>query len=123
MPSRSMNGEISGSPRAKICRYDGRAFELFNSRKESDGLFYANATRARDGRLVSGGKSGIHVFDPEKIRNDTIRPRVYLTGFKVLNKVHGLGKFLNWCRKSGCHSNLKYSTLNSPPFISFAPMM
>ncbi|HRI59854.1 MAG TPA: ATP-binding protein [Saprospiraceae bacterium] len=87
-------GNIWFTTGKKFCRYDGRSFGLFNSRKESDGLFYANATRARDGRLVFGGKSGIHVFDPEKIRNDTIRPRVYLTGFKVLNKVHGLGKAL-----------------------------
>ncbi len=87
-------GNIWFTTGKKFCRYDGRSFELFNSRKESDGLFYANATRARDGRLVFGGKSGIHVFDPEKIQNDTIRPRVYLTGFKVLNKAHGLGKAL-----------------------------
>jgi len=37
-------------------------------------------------------KSGIHAFHPEQIRKDSIRPRVYLTGFKVLNKPHELGK-------------------------------
>ncbi len=78
----------------KICRWDGRTFECFSARKESEGFLYINATLTRDGRVMFGGKSGIHVFEPEKIRKDTIRPRVYLTGFKVLNKSHSLGQAL-----------------------------
>lgn len=78
----------------KICRWDGRAFECFSARKESEGFLYANATLTRDGLVMFGGKSGIHVFDPAKIRKDTLRPRVYLTGFKVLNKAHSLGNAL-----------------------------
>lgn len=78
----------------KICRWDGRDFECYSARKESEGFLYANATLTRDGRIMLGGKSGIHVFEPGKMRKDTIRPRVYLTGFKVLNKAHSLGKAL-----------------------------
>ncbi|MBL7775025.1 MAG: response regulator, partial [Saprospiraceae bacterium] len=92
-------GNVWFSSGGKICRWDGRKFQCFSARKESAGFFYCNATLALDGRLVFGGKSGIHVFEPEKIRKDTIRPRVYLSSFKVLNQPHRLGQALELVRE------------------------
>jgi len=83
----------------KICRWDGRRFECFSARKESEGFLYANATLTHDGRVMLGGKGGLHVFEPGEIRKDTIRPSVYLCGFKVLNKTYHPGKTLELVRE------------------------
>ncbi|GEM_PF-176441 len=56
-----------------------------------DGLqgneFWMNGyTRTEKGEVVFGGTQGVTVFDPEKIKLNTVPPPVVITGLKVMNK-------------------------------------
>lgn len=65
-----------------------KKFRNFN---RSDGLlindFSAGASfKSKDGMLYFGGNSGVVVFDPEKIIENTFIPNVTITDFKVFDK-------------------------------------
>ncbi len=63
----------------------------FKNYDESDGLqgkqFNDNsALKTRDGHLIFGGVNGFNMFRPEDIRMNTLKPRIILSDFQVMNK-------------------------------------
>jgi ligand-binding sensor domain-containing protein len=73
-----------------IVRFDPKS-ESFRPYDASDGLqgteFNAGAYyKSADGELFFGGINGYNSFYPEAIRDNTLKPEVVLTGFKVFNE-------------------------------------
>ena len=75
----------------KIYKYDGQDFEIFEANEAIERFDNTSAALTREGLVAFGGVNGLHVFDPEKMAKDTVRPKVYLTGFRVFNKKKALG--------------------------------
>ncbi len=75
----------------KIYKFDGRDFEIFEADETIERFDNTSAALTREGLVAFGGVNGLHVFDPEKMEKDTVRPQVYLTGFRVFNKKKKLG--------------------------------
>lgn len=48
--------------------------------------------RLSTGELLFGGANGFNLFDPKKIRDNPFIPAVYITDFKLFNKVVPIGK-------------------------------
>ncbi|MCC7028881.1 MAG: histidine kinase, partial [Chitinophagaceae bacterium] len=42
-------------------------------------------TMLRDGNMVFGGLNGINIFKPEEIRNNPVKPEVYINEFKIFD--------------------------------------
>lgn len=79
-----------------IVRFDPNT-ETFRPYDASDGLqgteFNAGAYyKSTDGELFFGGINGYNSFYPDAIRDNTLKPEVVLTGFKVFNEDVGLPK-------------------------------
>lgn len=73
-----------------IVRFDPKS-ETFRPYDASDGLqgteFNAGAYyKSADGELFFGGINGYNSFYPEAIHDNTLKPEVVLTGFKVFNE-------------------------------------
>jgi len=75
----------------KIYKYDGQGFATFEADEAIERFDNTSAALTREGLVAFGGVNGLYVFDPEKMEKDTLRPRVYLTGFRVFNKKRSLG--------------------------------
>ncbi len=70
--------------------------ELISQFQVSDGLQgnqynYDATLRASDGRFYFGGLNGINIFDPTKIRIDTVGPDVVLNDIAIFNKIVNAG--------------------------------
>ncbi|MCB0588082.1 MAG: response regulator [Phaeodactylibacter sp.] len=83
---------IAGS--YKICKYDGVGFQCYDARNGIENFNYSSAALGKDGRITFGGRNGIYSFYPNEIefKVDTVRPKVYLTNFKVFDKQQPLGQ-------------------------------
>ncbi len=80
-----------------ITRYDpgssgAGAFERFPAGRDMVEFNTVGAVACRDGRILMHGNNGIYAFYPDSISRDTIRPRVVLTGFKILDHSMNFGK-------------------------------
>ena len=87
-----LEGNVWYSTGLKICKYDWKEFECFNANPNIGGFTYASSTLLKDGRLMFGGSKGLHVFDPKKLKRDTVVPKIYLTDFQVFDKRKKLGQ-------------------------------
>lgn len=71
----------------KICKYDGTIWECYSGQKDIQS-FTDGGTLSKEGRITFGGTNGIYSFFPEEItfEKDSLRPKVVLTNFNVLNE-------------------------------------
>jgi signal transduction histidine kinase/DNA-binding response OmpR family regulator/ligand-binding sensor domain-containing protein len=76
---------------SKLCKYNNGTFECYRFHPSIGSFVYKSAILNKDGLLVFGGSKGLHVFDPEKPKRDSLVPKVYLTRFKTFNKEKDLG--------------------------------
>lgn len=74
-------------------------FNNYNLLKEAKEFNTRSAYRAPDGRLYFGGVNGFVAFYPDRIPQDTSKPRMVLTGISVLNKMVNLGTAPEFVRK------------------------
>ncbi|HEY8934672.1 MAG TPA: two-component regulator propeller domain-containing protein [Cyclobacteriaceae bacterium] len=79
---------------AGISKFNPRT-KTFKNYDISDGLisneFKMNACfKSNDGKLFFGG-TGVNVFSPDSIKENTHPPRVFLTGLKIFNKAINIG--------------------------------
>ncbi|MCF8244175.1 MAG: response regulator [Saprospiraceae bacterium] len=84
-------GNVWFTSERKIYKYDGQDFEIFEANEAIERFDNTSAALTREGLVAFGGVNGLHIFDPEKMAKDTVRPKVYLTGFRVFNKKKALG--------------------------------
>ncbi|MCB9049585.1 MAG: helix-turn-helix domain-containing protein [Lewinellaceae bacterium] len=78
----------------RICRFDGRQYDCYTAPDHIGHFNYNSATLGKDGRITFGGANGIYSFYPDEIvfEQDTTKPEVYLTNFKVFNRKRHLNK-------------------------------
>jgi len=77
----------------------------FRNYNVSDNLqdnFYweRSASKTKNGEMVFGCSKGIVMFYPNDIKDDTVIPKVYLTGFKLFNKMVNIGEYDSLLRQS-----------------------
>lgn len=53
---------------------------------QSDEFSAFSAFKLRSGDMMFGGPNGMNIFNPKRIKNDSIPPKVVFTGFRVFNK-------------------------------------
>ncbi len=94
-----LEGNVWYTSGLKICKYDWEKFECFNANPNIDGFIYSASATLKDGRLMFGGSEGLHVFDPKKLKKDTVILKIYLTGFQVYNKRKYLGETYELVKK------------------------
>jgi signal transduction histidine kinase/ligand-binding sensor domain-containing protein/CheY-like chemotaxis protein len=59
-----------------------------------DNFFWErSACKTKNGKLAFGCVKGIIMFKPDEIKDDTIIPEVYITGFKLFNKPVAIGEY------------------------------
>lgn len=80
-----------------LSRFDPEK-KVFKNYNESDGLqgdqfnrWAAYRLRAT-GELMFGGTNGFNIFQPEKVKENTKRPPVYINSFKLFNKEVPIGE-------------------------------
>jgi signal transduction histidine kinase/CheY-like chemotaxis protein/ligand-binding sensor domain-containing protein len=75
-----------------LCRFDGKAFRLFDLTQSVPNGVYSprNIQSLPDGRLAVCGINGFLLFDPAAVQDDTLPPTTVLTGFWVKNEPHPL---------------------------------
>jgi ligand-binding sensor domain-containing protein len=89
-------GNIWLSTNKGLSRFDPGK-NVFRNYSESDGLQSDQFNRwafrrLSSGELLFGGINGFNVFDPSQIRDNTFKPPVYLTDFRLFNKPVRIGE-------------------------------
>jgi streptogramin lyase len=74
------NGLVSLDTRSFRMRWFSRADGL-----QDDEFGYAMATRLPDGQLAFGGRTGLTIFNPTSLHDDTFEPPIVLTGLHINN--------------------------------------
>jgi ligand-binding sensor domain-containing protein len=79
-----------------ISRFDSKT-STFKNYNESDGLQSDQFNRwsylkLSSGELLFGGTNGFNMFSPETIKDNTHKPPVYITDFKIFNKHVAIGE-------------------------------
>jgi signal transduction histidine kinase/ligand-binding sensor domain-containing protein/DNA-binding response OmpR family regulator len=89
------SGRLWLSTNKGLSRFDVEK-KTFKNFLERDGLqgdqFNRWASyRLSSGELLFGGTNGFNLFHPDSIKENTDKPRVYITDFKIFNKPIGIG--------------------------------
>jgi len=88
-------GKLWISTNKGLSRFDPET-KVFKNYSESDGLQSDQFNRwafrkLSSGELMFGGINGFNLFNPAKIRDNTFKPPVYITDFKLFNKPVSIG--------------------------------
>jgi signal transduction histidine kinase/ligand-binding sensor domain-containing protein/DNA-binding response OmpR family regulator len=72
---------------------DKRSFKNFLERDGLQGDQFNRwaSRRLSSGELLFGGTNGFNLFHPDSIKENTFKPPVYITDFKIFNKPVGIG--------------------------------
>ncbi len=89
-------GNIWVSTNKGISRFNPET-KVFKNFTESDGLQGDQFNRwsyekLSTGELLFGGTNGFNLFDPQNIKGNTHKPPVYITDFKLFNKLVTIGE-------------------------------
>ncbi|MBN2523143.1 MAG: response regulator [Bacteroidales bacterium] len=70
-------------------------FRNYNQSDNLQDIFFweRSACKTLDGELIFGCEKGIVMFDPDKIKDNTRIPEIYITGFKLFNKPVSVGEY------------------------------
>jgi len=93
------NGNLWCSTNKGLSFFDHNtySFKIYTPQDGIQGnVFMVNSYfKSSDGRMFFGGRHGMTCFDPDRIRDNEISPKLSFTGLDVFNRAVGIGERIN----------------------------